>query len=182
MDLWLNEKHLGIVSLTILIAGLIFLIKKWPQNIHHTFSQHAAANKVSTIYYSLLFAVVLPVLAVFLFSWFVPTFDISPLFTLLICLSLLCQFACTLVPEIGNKVKQHQILAGISGLLLLPSLVVCMFAPSLTEIDRLVIIIGIVIMTTVLLLVTRKKIKYALVLQSIYFTAFFAPVLIISYL
>lgn len=182
MYLLLNEKYLGIAALAILIAGLIFLINKWPKDIHHTFSQHAATNRVSAIYYSLLFAIVLPALAVFFFSWFVPTFDISPIFTVLISLSLVCQFACTLVPEVGKYVKIHQTLAGVSGLLLLPSLAMCILAPNLDMTTKVVTAICAAIMTMVLFLVARKKIRHALILQATYFIAFFVPILIIAYI
>ena len=178
----LNEKYLGMAAVAILTAGLVFLVRKWPKDIHHTFSQHAATDRVSTIYYSLLFAVVLPILAAFFLSWFIPTFNISPAFTVLICLSLVCQYVCTLVPEVGKYVKMHQALAGISGLLLLPSLVVCIAAPNIGMADRIAIAISAIVMATVLLIVACKKIRYALILQSMYFIAFFAPILVISYI
>jgi hypothetical protein len=37
-------------------------------------------------------------------------------------------------------------------------------------------------MASILLLVASKRIRYALMLQTIYFIAFFAPVLVISYI
>lgn len=182
MDFLLNEKYSGIVAITILIAGLIFLIRKWPKDIHHTFSQHAATNKTSAIYYFLLFAIVLPLLAVFLFSWFVPFFNVPVVFTILVGLSVVFQYACTLIPEVGKHVSFHRILAGISGLLLLPSLVLCFFASDAGMIDRIICGICIVAMIGVIVLVSRKRTGRALILQSIYFIAFFAPILIISYI
>lgn len=182
MDLLINEKHLGLVALTILVIGLVFLIKRWPKDIHHTFSQHAATTKLSTIYYSALFAVTLPILAIFLFFWLVPTFGISPVFIVLVGLSLVCQYTCTLVPEVGYNIKRHQVLAGISGLLLLPSLILFITAPSVYIIDKIISAICMGVMVVIVLMVARQKIKYALILQSAYFTAFFIPILAISYI
>lgn len=182
MDLLLNEKHYGLVALTILVIGLIILIRKWPKDIHHTFSQHAATNNVASIYYAALFTVVLPILAVFFFSWFVPTLNVPPAFSILIALSLACQLACTLVPEVGKYVKLHRALAGISGTLLLPSLTMCMFASGLDMVDRAVVTICATIMAMILLLAASKRIRYALMLQTMYFIAFFAPILVISYI
>lgn len=181
MDLLINEKDLGLTSLAILAAGLIFLINKWPKDIHHTFSQHAATNTVSVIYYASLFAIVLPMLAVFLFFWLVPTFNISLGFTILIGLSLVCQYACTLVPEVGKKVRHHQVLAGVSGLLLLPSLIIFTFVPHIDAIDRFIAIICVAVMVVIITLAARHKAKYALLLQSVYFIAFFTPIVVISY-
>jgi hypothetical protein len=182
MHLFLNEKYLGVTAVAILAVGLVFLIRKWPKDIHHTFSQHAATSNIASIYYAALFTVVLPLLAVFFFSWFVPTSSVPPTFSILIALSLVCQFACTLVPEVGKYVKLHQTLAGTSGTLLLPSLIVYMFAPVLDMADRALIIIFACIMATILLLVANKRIRYALILQTMYFIAFFAPILTISYI
>jgi hypothetical protein len=108
--------------------------------------------------------------------------NLPPAFIVLIGLSLVCQFACTLVPEVGKHVKIHQTLAGISGLLLLPSLILCIFASSLDVADRTVLAICAAIMTALLLLVARKKIKYALILQALYFVAFFVPIFVITYI
>lgn len=182
MHLFLNEKYLGIAAVAILAIGLVFLIRKWPKDIHHTFSQHAATNRVSTIYYATLFAVILPVLAIFFFSWFVPAHNVPLVFSILVALSLVYQLACTLVPEVGKCVKTHQVLAGISGLLLLPALLMCIFASNIGMIDRALIVICCATMALVLLLVMSKRTRYALILQATYFTAFFAPILVISYI
>ena len=182
MYIFLNEKYLGIVAIALLVTGLVFLIRKWPKDIHHTFSQHAAANRTSTIYYATLFAVILPILAIFFFSWFVPVHNVPSVFSILVALSLVCQLACTLVPEVGKYVKTHQALAGISGLLLLPALLMCIFASNIGMIDRAIIVICCATMTLVLLLVVSKRTRYALILQAMYFTAFFAPILVISYI
>jgi hypothetical protein len=182
MDLLFSEKYLGLVSLTILLAGLIFLVRKWPKDIHHTFSQHAAAHNASTIYYICLFTVVLPILAVFLFNWFVPAFSISIIFIVLISLSLICQYACTFVPEAGKNVKSHQALAGVSGLLLLPSIAVLIFTPGIDQIDKAITIMCVAIMSVIILQTARSKTRYALVLQSAYFIAFFTPIVVISYI
>lgn len=182
MDLLFNEKYLGIISIGILFTGLLFLIKKWPKNIHYTFSQHAATNKASTLYYICLFTVTLPILAIFLFAWLVPTFNISALFVVLISLSLIFQYACTFVPEVGTNLKNHQLLAGISGLLLLPGLVVLLYASGVDSIDKIITVASMVIMTGIVIRAASHKTKYALILQSGYFIAFFAPIIAIAYI
>ena|GEM_PF-5452748 len=44
-------KYLLLVAVLLLFAGLAFLAMRWPQNVSKTFSQHAAAQKASSIYY-----------------------------------------------------------------------------------------------------------------------------------
>jgi hypothetical protein len=182
METLFSEKYFGIVSIAILLMGLLFLIKKWPKNIHHTFSQHAATNKASIIYYISLFTITLPLLAIFLFAWLVPTFNIPALFIALISLSLICQYACTLVPEIGAGIKNPQTLAGISGLLLLPSLVVLLYVPGVDIIDKIITAISLFIMIGIIVRVADRKAKYILLLQSGYFIAFFTPIMTIAYI
>jgi hypothetical protein len=182
MDSIFSEKHFGIISIAILLMGLLFLIKKWPKSIHHTFSQHATTSKASIIYYISLFTITLPLLAIFLLVWFVPMFNVPMVFIIFISLSLICQYACTFVPEIGANIKNHQLLAGISGLLLLPSLVVLLYIPGLDFMDKIITLISIVIMIGIVLRVIDHKSKYALLLQSVYFIAFFTPIIVIAYI
>ena len=68
MDIEQIIRHLVIVALITLFAGLVFLVMHWPQNHAKTFSQHAAAHNTSTVYYILLFTVVIPLLSVFFFG------------------------------------------------------------------------------------------------------------------
>lgn len=182
MDALFSEKYFGIISIAILLIGLLFLVKKWPKDLQHTYSQHAAVNKASVIYYICLFTIALPMLAVFLFDWLVPTFNVSVLFIILISFSLICQYACTLVPEIGANVKNHHILAGISGFLLLPGLVTLLYAPGVDFSDKVITVVSIIIMIGIILRVASRKSKYALLLQSGYFIAFFTPIVAIAYI
>lgn len=182
MDLLINGKYLGAASIILLLIGLFFLVKKWPKDIHHTFSQHAATNKQSVIYYICLFAIVLPMLAIFLFGWLVPTLNVSVAFVILISLSLILQYACTLVPETGTNIKNHQALAGMSGFLLLPSSIVLLYASGIDLIDKVITAVSIVVMIGIVMRVVYNKVKYALILQTIYFIAFFTSIITIAYI
>ncbi|MFZ1301846.1 MAG: hypothetical protein WAQ27_04725 [Candidatus Microsaccharimonas sp.] len=181
MSFFTDPHYFLILALVVLTLGLSFLVYKWPKGPQKTFSQHAATNKSSVLYYIGLFTAVLPLLAVFFFGWFVNAFDTPFAFSILLIISLVCQYACTFIPEVGKKALAHQILAGISAVVLIPALVLVARSTAIQPTDVTALIIGITVMGGVLLLATTGRVKHALILQAVYFIAFFTPLLIISY-
>lgn len=178
-------KYLGLVAVTILILGLIIIVLKWPQGRHSTFSQHVAAHKVSIYYYTTLFSIVLPLLLLFFYGWFMPEFRLSPWFGYFIVLSSITQYASTLIPETGGKrSRYHRALAGVSAISLVTALLVILSADSVGLLAKSLTIASISVMVVVVYIIVRGKGKHShfLLLQSIYFAAFFLPILFISYL
>lgn len=177
--------YLGLLAVSILVVGLAFVVIHWPKDRHATFSQHVAVRTQSIIYYVALFAIVLPLLTLFFINWFVPTFQVSPWFTILVIASSTAQIACTLIPETGGwRSQYHRALAGISGLLLLPALALLLMSSVLDTTDKILVSVGLSSMVMVLLTVIAKKgmPRNFLLLQAGYFSAFFIPVLYIAYL
>src|SRR5438309_2128314 len=84
-------KPVGAISVALLVCGLAFLLRKWPQGKHMTFSQHAAQHRSAIIYYFLFFTLLLPLLLLFFIGWFAPTFHLSPLFSIFIIIATLFQ-------------------------------------------------------------------------------------------
>lgn len=100
----------------VLVVGLVFLIWRWPQDHSKTFSQHAAAQKASSIYYFLLFSIVLPILAVFFYGYFIPAYHLGIVFSVAIGLAIVGQFIAVAVPEVGGRKSQvHRTAAGWSA-------------------------------------------------------------------
>ncbi len=93
-------KSLGLIGISLTILGLGFLVFKWPQGKHMTFSQHAAAQKVSIFYYFFLMCFITPFYVIFFLWWLVPTFNLSSWFSIFVLSSLFFQILCTLVPEL----------------------------------------------------------------------------------
>lgn len=185
MDGVLEYKYLGLLAVIILTLGLSFVAFKWSEGKHLSFSQHVAKRKHRIVYYNLLFTVVLPLLLLFFLGWFMPTFALPVWFGYLIIMSSVTQYVCTLVPEVGGrKTYYHRLLAGISALLLLPVQMMLVFAGNIEPVYRLLALAGMFIMLGVILLVAKGKGHhgYMLLLQSIYFAAFFIPILFIAYL
>ena len=180
----MDYKYFGLLAFLILVLGLGFILWRWPQGKHLTFSQHVAVARYKRIYYIVLFAIALPLLLIFFGQWFVPTFGLSMWFTIFVSLAALAQCICTLIPELeGWRKKSHQLLAGISALSLLPPLgyiVVTTHIPIVGRVISVVSLLGMVGVIGILLL--RKGSRYHLVLQVVYYVAFFLPILVISYL
>ncbi len=179
-------KYLGLLAFVILIIGLAFLVIRWPQNNHLTFSQHAAKQRSSILYYIGLFSITLPLLLSFFIVWFIPTFDISAWFIVFLIVSSAAQYACTFIPETsGWKVKYHRLLSGISGICLIPLLIILLFTPTITMLDKFFVMGGLATIASVLYVVmSNKKEQYepSYIHQTIYYLGFFVPILVISYL
>jgi hypothetical protein len=179
-----DYKFLGLLAVLILVVGLAFVVIRWPQSRHLSFSQHVALRKQSIIYYSLLFCVALPLLLLFFIGWFPPTFNLPIWFNILLITSSVTQIACTFVPEVGGwKTKYYRALAGMSGICLLPALLI-LFSNRIDAFSRVFVTLGIITMLGVVINATKNKGKpnNLLILQCLYYAAFFIPILTISYL
>lgn len=185
MQLTSDFKYLGLLSVCLLLCGLIFVVMRWPQGKHLTFSQHVALQKQSIVYYSVLFCVVLPLLLLFFVGWFSPTYNLPTLFNIFIIVSSITQIACTLIPEVGGwKTKYHRALAGISAICLVPALLFIIFSSQINTISRVLAVFSTITMLGIITVLIRNGGKHShfLILQSTYFAAFFIPVLIAAYL
>ncbi len=114
-------KNLGLLSIAVSWAGLIFLIRRWKGAKHMTFSQHAAQYKSSALYYAVLWSICLPLMAIYLFGWFTPTFHMGTGFRVLCGLAIFAMAVAAYVPETtGKRVVIHRWSAFGMALLFLP--------------------------------------------------------------
>lgn len=178
-------KHLGLLTVLLLIVGLTFTVTKWKGGLHLTFSQHVATKRSSQIFYSLLFLVTLPILMIFFSAWLVPTKHLPNSFLWFAAIAVLFQIVCTWFPEEGGrKTVIHRILTSISGIALLPLMVIIATTTTLSMTIRNAGWLGFLIMITLLgiALSNQKGYRYALLLQIGYYTAFFIVMLMTTYL
>lgn len=182
----MEYKYFGLLALILLVLGLIFVLYRWPAEKHLTFSQRVALQKQSIVYYVILFSITLPLLLLFLVGWFQPAFKLSPWFNVFIVLSSIGQLLATLVPETtGWKVKFHRFISGMSGVLLIPMLVLMLSSDQISIMGKIITLLGIITMASVIgILMINKKETFtpSYVHQSIYYAGFFVPVLTVSYL
>jgi len=177
-------QHLGLLTIILLIMGLGFVITKWPGGIHMTFSQHAATNRSSKVFYSSLFMLTLPILMLFFSAWLVPEKDLSNVFLWFAGVSVVFQIVCTWVPEDGGiRTVIHRILTSISGIAMLPLVAVIAMAPNLSAFVRTMALIVLFLMIALIGIALRnqKEYKRALLLQVGYYAAFFLVILTATY-
>jgi peptidoglycan/LPS O-acetylase OafA/YrhL len=177
-------KDLIKVVIVVLFLGLTFLVRKWPLSKSNSFSQHAAANKRATLFYFLLFALVLPLLLLFFYKWFIPTFELSGWFKFFITAAAAAQIGCALVPEIGGKMTQwHWVLAMTSASCLMPVLLLLLPSQNIPTAGKIlsVVAVGIMFRLNLLIIQTKGKHSHFWMLQALYFTAFFVPVIYSTY-
>lgn len=178
-------KYLGLVSCALLFTGLAFILIKWSRGRQYTFSQHIAQYKSSIIYYIVLFSITLPLLILFFLNWFSPTFGLSNWFNVWLVLAATLQLLCAFIPEIdGWKSAWHRWLAGVSAACLQPPILIVALSSQFQIIDRVVASTSLAVMLGLMILMTRNKAQHSnfLTIQAVYYAAFFAPFLVISYL
>ena len=177
-------QHLLILVIALVIIGLTFTVTKWPGGMHMTFSQHAATSRWSKIYYALLFLATLPLLMWFFFDWFVPNRSLPHAFLWFAGVAIVFQIICTWVPEEGGmKTKVHRSLTGISGIALLPLVIMIATAATLSTPVRVTAWIGLATMVVLLMIALRnqKGFRWALPLQAGYYAVFFIILLAATY-
>lgn len=177
-------QHLVLLTLVLSILGLGFLIIKWPGGIHMTFSQHAATNRSSKIFYSSLFMIALPILMVFFSAWFVPEKSLPVAFLWFAGIAVVFQIVCTWVPEDGGtRTVVHRILTSISGIAMLPLVAIVAMAPNLSIFVRITSLMVLLLMIALLgiALKNQKGYERALLLQVGYYSAFFLSILSATY-
>lgn len=141
-------------------------------------------QQASDLVFAVLSAIFLSLFLPFLFYWFIPTFNISIWFGALIMASSVTQYASALIPEVeGWKTRWHRLLASITGLSLIPALVILLLTDTVSLNGKITtgISLGVMIVIATLLLRRDGKHDYFLVLEFCYFGAFFVPILFIAY-
>lgn len=167
-----------------LVIGLAYTIIRWPGGMHMTFSQHAAASRWSKVYYSLLFIVTLPLLFWFFASWLIPAKDLPIAFLWFAGVAALFQILCTWFPEEGGRrTTIHRVLTGISGVAMLPQMLILATAAGIPNPVRALAWTGLVFMVALLgvALMNQRGFRWALLLQVGYYAMFFAVLSAVTY-
>lgn len=157
---------------------------KRPAGLNVTFSQRVANNKKAEILYSLLFVFTLPILFLFFATWFVPVNNLSPIFLWFAAVAVIFQIICTWIPERGGSMTViHRLLTGISGIALIPMVTIIASADSISSGLRYITWTGLIIMFILLIisLIKQQGFRYALLLQTFYYSIFLTIVLLVTY-
>jgi hypothetical protein len=178
-------QHLLLLVIGLLVAGLTFTVIKWPGGLHMTFSQYAATNRWSKLFYCLLFVVTMPLLLWFFVVWFAPHNNLSAVFSWCAGVAVLFQILCTLVPETGGvRTTVHGALVSVSVLAMMPLVVMIGLSSDISTTVRLAAWIGLAAMLALLCtaLMYRQGFRWVLLLQAGYYVAFLGVLLTATYL
>lgn len=177
-------KHLGLISIIFVWAGLIFLIRKWKGNVSMTFSQHAAQTKAAQIYYFLLFAIELPLFALFMYGWFMPQFDLPVWFGVFFGTAIVAQLVAVIIPETkGRRVAVHRYAAFLMGDCIVPLMLIIALSANFDSFVRVAAWLAVFILIAIIAILLPQKGYHpkALVLQASYFAVFHAVILLATY-
>ncbi len=176
-------QHLGLISISIIWAGLLFLILKWKGDVSMSFSQHAAQYKASRLFYIATFLFSLPLLYIFMISWFKEELDLSWLFVFLVTISSISMLIAAVVPETRSwKKKTHRVSAFVMSGSFIP-IVVMIFRGSDISIVKFVAVLTLAYMIGASAITQRSNFyhKKQLLLQAMYVASFHITIVTATY-
>lgn len=177
-------QHLIIVVTLLLIVGLLLTVVTCPAGLDKTFSQRVTIRRRAEIYYSLLFMTTLPLLWLFLHGWLAPEYGLDHGFLFYSAVAIVFQIGCTWVPEEGgHKTTIHRLLTGISGVSLIPMVLIIAMSSAVSRVASIVAWIALSSMVVLLAiaLVKQQGFRWALLLQICYYALFFIVLLTTTY-
>ena len=178
-------QNLGLISILLTWAGLLFLIRKWKGNPSMTFSQHAAKTKNSQSYYFFLWLVCLPLFYWFMLSWFTPEFGFGLLFKVLVTLGSASLLVAAAVPETKGKQEQiHRISAFAMAYFMLPIVIMIGFSPFVAGSAKILADVFAAIMLAEILFLSHHKRKHPkmLYIQASYVAMFHIAIIAATYI
>lgn len=184
IDLDINYKFFGLFSITLVWAGLLFLLYRWPGNKSMTFSLHAAQTKGGQIYYFLLFLIMLPLFYLFILHWYVPALNLPNIFTYLVTVGVLGQLIAVIVPAVGGRKEQiHNFGANLMAFTFIP-LSMFVAVADIPIIVRIITVAGIIYMVgaSFLFLYVRRLRSSYLYFQAAYIAFFHAIIISSTYI
>jgi len=180
----MSFKWLGLVAMILLWSGLIFLLHKWPGKKSMSLSLHAAQTKSSQVYYFFLFVIVLPLLYLFLVTWYVPTVGLSGIFTFLATIAFLGQLTAVIFPAVpGWRIRVHNYGAFLMTLLMLPISLLIAFG-QVSKLIQVLTVVGVcyLIGATILYVAVKRTHAYTLYFQIAHIAVFFGIILLSAYI
>ena len=167
--------------------SLLILLTKWPRVRNRSVSQHSAAFKESYRFFTTVQVIVGIITYIFVIRWFIPTFDLTLLFTIIYTLMALLQISSALIPDTmtGRSSKVHLFLANYMALgMFFAALLLC-FSPAIHGLSKIVVIVTTLYMLVCGLVIAQKKgrphlLPNYLIIQIIYIVGFQATMLFVS--
>ena len=177
-------KSFGLLSIILIWAGLLYMIKKWPGNKSMSFSAHAAASRPGIVYYFTLFTTDLILFFLFVSKWLVPTLHLPYVFTTISFIAVLGQFIAICIPTTGGlKTRIHDLSSYVMFVLLMPLSLMLFYSSHVSLVARLACLLAACYMVVAWFLFTIVKStkNHFLIYQTTYAASFHVALLLVIY-
>ncbi len=177
-------KQFGLIAYMLFVGSVAYMLFRWSGESTKTFSQNAARNQSSIIYYGIVLAVFLAMLSIFAYGWLIPTLLLPTTFSVVFGVGVAAEAIAGLVPETTGWRKVTHIT--VSGVMYVATLIIVgmLYINSSTpHVAKLTSAAAFIVMVAVILAVVlfRQLQRYALLLQTIHLFCFFGALLVVTY-
>lgn len=170
---------IALISLSVFWLGLLILLTKWPATKNKSISQHSASFRQTFIFFTAIQSIVGFTLYLFVIRWFIPTFHMSLLFTIVYTVTAWLQIISAFIPDkmIGRSSVIHQHLANAFAVGMLLTTLLLLLASTIHGWPKLLFYVVAAYMIYGMILISSKRGKpyllpNYLMLQVIYIVAF----------
>jgi hypothetical protein len=177
--------NLGLISVVLSWAGLVFMIWYWKGDFSKTFSQNAARQKSTIIYYAILWLICLPPFTWFLLFPFYETLQLNGFFRIIGIIAALGMLIAALIPEtVGWKAKVHRFSAFMMAWCFIPLTLLIAFSPVVSVLGKTTSFLTSFFMLFSAIYLLKKNAEHPnlLSLQGLYIAVFQVSVLVAYYL
>lgn len=121
----MSYKHFAVLAALAFWPAAIYMVCKWQIGKHRSFSSHAASEKRAYALFAGAITLESVLYLLFAFKWFIPTFNMPTIFSVLIFVTALGHFISGMVPETKGLVRKvHRLAAYGVAWLFIPSLLI----------------------------------------------------------
>ena len=182
-----SYKIFGLLSTIVSTLAALFIMLHGSRDKSKSISLHAAVvKKRSYAMYAFLFILATILFSLFCFYWFIPTFHLPFLFTVLLSIMMILLLLTILIPESGKWIKTHRIVSYGFAFIMALLVFLLLISPAISSGARIIsgICLGWMGITWLLFFFASHKRSIAahyLFFQSSYLIAFFISIVAVTY-
>lgn len=178
-------KPLGALSIVLGWASMLFLIYKWRGDKSMSFSGHAASHPTAYFMMAIMESAFLPMYLLFIATWFVHSFELGPLFTLLNAISVVGLLIAAWVPyRPGRQARIHHQAAHAAYSCMIFAMICLTLSPTVPTVARLMSFIALLdgLYSAYLLYIKPNGRDHLLYIQGIFMACVHLSILTATYI
>ncbi len=179
MTIILFVKHLILLAVGLYWFTIFFILAKWDIDKRKTISDHMASGTPKKMYTASTL-IYIPIILLFLWSWFLPTLSGSMFDYILVIVAGICLMLTSIIPREGSKALPHDLLANVLGL----SLYILVAHLAFSSTSGYVRVASITILASILLIATllrEKDHRNYLLAQILYYGLMHVLIIFLTY-